>query len=163
MKKISIKFVGVVSPLANRQALLGSLAFLAMVVPISPAIADEVWSSDYGNVIYQADRGKTAIWTYGDSARGSLFIEGLAGKFKARDTYYGYWSQSKSKVKCETFREGRDGKATYYWGNFRIKFIESEFPSRWSATFGYCNQPLNLSWRAYPIVGDGLTEPLKLP
>lgn len=163
MTKISIKFVGVASLLANRQTFLSNLTFLAIVVTTSPAIADEVWSSDYGNVIYQADRGKTAIWTYGDSARGSIFIDGLAGKFNGRDTYYGYWSQSKSKIKCETFREGRDGKATYYWGSFRIQFLEREFPSRWSATFGYCNQPLNLSWRAYPIVGDGLTEPLKLP
>jgi hypothetical protein len=155
MKTSSIK--------SDRLTFLGNLAFLMMVVTTSPAIADEVWSSDYGNVIYQQDRGKTAIWTYGDSARGSLFIDGLAGKFTNRDTYHGYWSQSTSKVRCETFREGRDGKPTYYWGNFRIQFLDPDFPSRWSASFGYCNQPLRLSWRAYPIVGDGLTEPLKLP
>jgi hypothetical protein len=155
MKKISIKL--------DRKTLLSYLAFLATIAITSPAIADEVWSSDYGNVIYQVDRGKTAIWSYGDSARGSIFIDGLAGKFNARDNYYGYWSQSKSSVRCDTFREGRDGKPTYYWGSFRVQFLEAEFPSRWSATFGYCNQPLNLSWRAYPIVGDGLTEPLKLP
>ena len=129
----------------------------------SPAIADEVWSSDYGPVIYQADRGKTAIWTYGDSASGSMFIEGLAGQFKYRGTYYGYWSQSTSKVRCETYREGRDGKSTYYWGSLRIQFLDPEFPSRWSAVFGYCNQSPNLPWRASPIVGNGLMEPLKLP
>jgi hypothetical protein len=155
MKKISISL--------GQTAFLGNLVFLAIAATTTPAIADEVWSSDYGAVVYQQDRGKTAIWTYGDSARGSIFIEGLAGKYTSRGIYYGYWSQSSSKIRCDTAREGRDGTSTYYWGSFRIQFIEPEFPSRWSAMFGYCNEPPSLPWRAYPIVGNGLTVPLKLP
>jgi hypothetical protein len=154
MRKTSIKF--------GQKAFLGNIILLALA-GTTPAIADEVWSTDYGTVIYQEDRGKTAIWTYGDSSNGSLFIEGVAGQFKSRGTYYGYWSQSTSKVRCETYREGRDGKSTHYWGNFRVQFLDPEFPSRWSAIFGYCNQPPNSPWRAYPIVGNGLIEPLKLP
>jgi hypothetical protein len=155
MKKISIEL--------GQKVLFGNMIFLAIAIGISPAIADEVWSSDYGSVVYQADRGKTAIWTYGDSARGAIFIEGLAGRFSSRGTYDGYWSQYSSKVRCDTYREGRDGKPTYYWGSFRVKFLESEFPARWSATFGYCDRSANLSWRAYPVVGNGSIEPLKLP
>ncbi len=155
IKMVSIKL--------SKKTVLGVVIFLTTAVSFAPARADEVWGSDYGKVVYQADRGKTAIWTYGDNSNGTFFIDGLAGQFKDRGTYYGYWSQSTSKVKCETYREGRDGRRTYYWGNLRIQFHDPTFPSRWSAKIGYCNQPPKLPWRAYPIVGDGLIEPLTLP
>lgn len=153
----------ILSSQLSQKAFLGAVIFLASTVVLSPARADEVWGSDYGKVVYQADRGKTAIWTYGDSSSGALFIDGLVGQVKDRGTYYGYWSQSSSKIRCETYREGRDRRRTYYWGNLRIQFLDPNFPSRWSAEIGYCNQPPKLPWRAYPIVGDGLVEPLKLP
>jgi hypothetical protein len=143
--------------------LLSAILILAPTIEGFPAKADEVWASDYGKVVYQTDRGKTAIWTYGDSAYGTLFISGLVGQLQDRKSYYGYWSQSISKIRCETYREGRDGKRTYYWGSFQIQFLDPSFPSRWSAEFGYCDQPAQLPWRAYPIVGGGLAVPSKLP
>jgi hypothetical protein len=155
MKNTMIKF--------PQKMLLGNVCSLMIGVTTVPVLADEVWNSDYGKVVYQADRGKTAIWTYGDGSQGSMFIEGLAGQYKYRGTYYGYWSQSTSRVRCETYREGRDGKFTYYWGSLRIQFLEPKFPSRWSAVFGYCNQFPTSPWRGFPIVGNGLTELLKLP
>lgn len=146
-----------------QMALLGAVISLTSAFGLLPANADEVWESDYGKVVYQVDRGKTAIWTYGDQSMGTVFIDGLAGQLKDRGTYYGYWSQSVSKIRCNTYREGRDGKRTYYWGNLNIQFLDPNFPSRWSAEIGYCNQPPKLSWRAYPIVGEGFREPLSLP
>jgi hypothetical protein len=146
-----------------RKIFLSTFVLLTLSAKVPPARADEVWVSDYGKVVYQADRGKTAIWTYGNGSLGTLFIEGLAGQIKERGTYYGYWSQSSSKIRCSTYREGRDGKRTYYWGNLRIKFLDPEFPSRWTAEIGYCNQLPNLPWQAYPIHGEGLREPLALP
>jgi hypothetical protein len=151
------------SKLSLRVSIVGVVVWMTSISALSAARADEVWGSDYGRVVYQTERGKTAIWTYGDASAGTLFIDRLAGQYNNRGTYYGYWSQSSSKIRCETFREGRDGQPTYYWGNFRIQFLDRSFPSRWSAEIGYCNQPPNLPWRAYPIVGEGLIEPLKLP
>jgi hypothetical protein len=151
-----------ISPL-YRKIFLSTFVLLTLSAKVLPAHADEVWVSDYGKVVYQADRGKTAIWTYGNSSFGTLFIEGLAGQVKDRGTYYGYWSQSISKIRCSTYREGREGRRTYYWGNLRIKFLDPEFPSRWTAEIGYCNQPPNLPWQASPIYGEGLREPLALP
>lgn len=92
-----------------------------------------------------------------------VFIDGLAGQLKDRGTYYGYWSQSVSKIRCNMYWEGRDGKRSYYWGNLNIQFLDPNFPSRWTAEIGYCNQPPKLPWRAYPIVGEGFREPLSLP
>ncbi|HEY9824694.1 MAG TPA: hypothetical protein V6D19_04545 [Stenomitos sp.] len=135
----------------------------ALALNMLPVRADEVWGSYYGKVVYQTDRGKSAIWTYGDQAKGAMFIDGLAGQYQGRGTYYGYWRQSESKVKCDAYREGRDGRRTYHWGTLRLQFLDPNFPSRWSAEIGYCNQPPTLVWRGYPIVGEGETHPLPLP
>ena len=110
-----------------RVSLLGSV--LVGWTLVSPVKADEVWSSDYGKVVYQTNRGTTAIWTYGDSANGVVFIDGLADQLKDRSYHYGYWAQSSSKVRYETYREGRDGKQTYYLGTFHIQFLEPFFPA----------------------------------
>ncbi|HTL88011.1 MAG TPA: hypothetical protein VL134_01330 [Leptolyngbya sp.] len=152
--------------LNQRVILCGSIslatAFLTTVGAAPAVKADEVWESDYGRVVYQTERGKTAIFTYGDSVEGTLFIDRLAGQFKDRGTYYGYWSQSTSNVRCETYREGRNGQRTYYWGTLQMQFLDPEFPARWSAKIGYCDQPTTLTWRASPIVG-GAKPPLKFP
>lgn len=146
----------------GQNVLLPAAIFLTTAVAASSVRADEVWDSDYGRVVYQAERGKTAVFTYGDSVQGALFIDGLAGQVKERGTYYGYWSQSTSNVRCETYREGRNGQRTYYWGTLRVQFLDPAFPSRWSAEIGYCDQPPKLAWRASPIVG-GAKPPLKFP
>ncbi len=130
---------------------------------LPPAKADEVWSSDYGKVVYQTNRGKTAIWTYGDSAKGIVFIDGLADQLNERSYYYGYWAQSSSKVRCDTYREGRDGKPTYYWGTFNIQFLETTFLARWSADYGYCDELPVSQWRGTPIVGQERKVPSALP
>ncbi|MBN8564242.1 MAG: hypothetical protein J0L70_27285 [Leptolyngbya sp. UWPOB_LEPTO1] len=148
--------------ISGQRVLLHAAILLATAGIASPARSDEVWDSDYGRVVYQADRGKTAILTYGDAVQGALFIDGLAGQLQDRRNYSGYWSQSTSNVRCETYREGRNGQKTYYWGTLHIQFLDSEFPSRWSATIGYCDQPKKLGWRASPIVG-GVQQPLKFP
>ncbi|MEH2174828.1 hypothetical protein [Nostoc sp.] len=58
-----------------QQLVIASVVFVLAAVP-KIAFADEVWNSGYGKVVYQSDRGKTAIWTY---PGGTIFIEGLAG------------------------------------------------------------------------------------
>ncbi len=148
--------------ISGQKVLLYAAILLTTAVIASPARSDETWNSDYGKVICQSERGKTAIFTYGDPVQGTLFIDGLAGQFKDRGTYYGYWSQSTSKVRCETYREGRNGQRTYYWGTLQIQFLDPDFPSRWSAMIGYCDQPAKTVWRASPIVG-GVQQPLKFP
>ncbi|MEI6430413.1 MAG: hypothetical protein WCO45_18815 [Pseudanabaena sp. ELA607] len=146
-----------------RDVILGTLISLSAFLGGTPAHADEVWQSDYGKVIYQTDRGTTAIWTYGNNLSGTLFIEGLSSELDNRRNYYGYWSQSKAKVRCATYREGRDGKPTYYWGQLSLQFLDRSFPARWSAVFGYCNQVPDLPWRGYPLVGGDETDNLGLP
>ena len=77
-------------------------ALLTLLLPVStvavsaittlPALADEVWTTEEFDVVYQADRNETAIWTYGDNNNsGTIFIDGLGGVFTGRSSYAGCW------------------------------------------------------------------------
>ena len=118
----------------------------------TPAMADEVWSTEEYDVVYQEDRGQTAVWTYGaEETQGTIFIDGLAGVYEDRGTYTGYWVQPTSSRRCDTFREGADGKPTYHWGRFEIEFIDSDFPSRWQAKFGLCDGEPRITLNGTPM------------
>ncbi len=47
------------------------------------ARSDEVWTTEEYNVVYQADRNRTAVWTYGNGL-GTIFIDDLAGVYTGR-------------------------------------------------------------------------------
>ncbi|MDP5337041.1 MAG: hypothetical protein NWQ28_00505 [Nodularia sp. (in: cyanobacteria)] len=114
-----------------------TLALLTGTVAPQAALADEVWTTEEYNVVYQEDRNKTAVWSYGQD--GVIFIHGLAGVYTNRGSYSGYWVQNSSSVRCDTYREGADGKPTYHWGRFEITFIDPNFPSRWQADISLCD------------------------
>ncbi|MEO0868008.1 MAG: hypothetical protein AAFY17_06080 [Cyanobacteria bacterium J06642_11] len=117
---------------------LATTLLMAGVVVPQAAQADEVWSTEEYDVVYQSERNRTAIWTYGDGV-GTIFIDGLAGVYTGRESYTGYWVQETSSLRCDTFREDEDGDPTYHWGRFEIKFIDPDFPSRWEAMIGLCD------------------------
>ncbi|NJM97439.1 MAG: hypothetical protein HC800_09940 [Phormidesmis sp. RL_2_1] len=139
--------------LTRKNAALVTLSLLMCALAPSKALADEVWSTEQSDVIYQEDRGSTAIWSYENNGEsGSIFIDGLAGVFTDRGSYTGYWAQAMSSLRCDTYREGIDGEATYYWGRFEISFIDPDFPSRWHAHYGLCDRP-----PTFPLNGTPLT------
>ena len=114
------------------------------------ALADEVWSTEEYDVVYQDERNRTAIWTYGDGI-GTIFIDGLAGVYTDRGSYFGYWVQESSSLRCDTFREDANGEPTYYWGQFEITFIDPDFPSRWEAMIGRCDLEPTITLTGTPI------------
>ncbi|MEM9807161.1 MAG: hypothetical protein AAF959_17995 [Cyanobacteria bacterium P01_D01_bin.56] len=117
-----------------------SLAAVLLMGAFAPpaVLADEVWSTEEYDVVYQDERNRTAIWTYGDGV-GTIFIDGLAGVYTNRGSYTGYWVQETSSLECDTFREDANGEPTYHWGRFEIDFIDPDFPSRWEAMIGLCD------------------------
>ena len=87
-----------------------TLALLTCFAAPQKVLADEMWKTKEYNVIYQTDRNKTAIWSYGRNRL--IFIDGLAGVTTNRGSYSGYWAQDRdrSSVRCDTYREGANGK-----------------------------------------------------
>lgn len=129
-----------------QQLAMVSAVFVLAAVPKN-ALADEVWNSSYGRVVYQSERGKTAIWTY---PGGTIFIEGLAGITSNRGIYHGYWV-GKSNVKCDTSREDGSGKLSNIWGRFSIRFQVPNFPTPWEARWSYCEGEPTFSWNGTPL------------
>jgi len=141
----------------------GAVALGALGVTLAlgmAAWADEVWTTEEYDVVYAEDRDRTAIWHYGEGlgehydaaqVNGVIFIDGLAGVYTERGTYYGYWVQDESSRRCGTFREGADGTPTYHWGRFEITFIDSDFPARWQAQFGLCDGPMGITLNGTPV------------
>lgn len=133
----------------------GNSIFLAAALLIAgftsqAALADERWSTEEYDVVYQDERNRTAIWTYGDEI-GTIFIDGLAGVYTGRGSYTGYWVQESSSLRCDTFREDANGEPTYYWGRFEITFIDPDFPSRWEAMIGLCDLEPTIALTGTPI------------
>jgi hypothetical protein len=117
------------------------------------ALSEEIWNSTRGKVINTEDLGTTALWRYNENTaqRGVIYIKNLAGVYTNRGAYQGYWAQEQAEVLCKNKRDGVNGKSTAYWGGFRIEFIDKDYPSRWQAKWGYCEQPLTRAWKGTPI------------
>ena len=117
-------------------------------------LADEVWDSNFGRVIYETDIGPTAIWSYRtEHYVGLINLAGLAGIYTNRGSYEGYWVQNASEKRCDTVRPTQNGATSNYWGRFHLTFIDKDFPSRWEATWSYCNDEMeDEKWEATPIV-----------
>lgn len=126
-----------------------TLALLTAMLASPKAIADEVWTTEEYDVIYQDERNRTAIWHYGDN--GVIFIDALAGVYTDRGSYSGYWVQDSSSMRCDTYREGADGEPTYHWGRFDITFIDPDFPSRWQADISLCDGEPIMTLNGTPV------------
>lgn len=127
------------------------LFILILIFNVPTIIADEVWNSNYGQIVYAKDVGVTAYWTYkynGES--GIIFIPGLAGIPERRGNYEGYWAQNKSGTRCQYARPGIDDEPTYYWGKFHIQFTDLNFPTRWTALWSYCEETPSSVWDGTP-------------
>ena len=139
----------VIKSTARKSTVLGIFTILAIALP-QKAIADEVWTTEEYDVVYQENRNNTAVWTYGEGL-GTIFIDGLAGIYSDRGTYSGYWVQETSSLRCDTFREGADGEPTYHWGSFDITFINPDFSSEWEAEFDLCDRTTTIKLTGTPV------------
>ncbi|AOX01760.1 hypothetical protein BJP34_22050 [Moorena producens PAL-8-15-08-1] len=128
---------------------ISTLALLTCILTCQQVLADEVWTTAEYNVVYHQDRNNTAIWHYDKD--GVIFIDGLAGVYTDRGSYSGYWVQDSSSVCCDTYREGADGRPTYHWGRFEIRFIDPDFPSRWQADISLCDRDPKFTWNGTPV------------
>ena len=140
---------------------LKALGFAVLLATGANAVADEVWNSNVGRIVYAEEIGPTAVFAYGGAEDpGVVYILGLAKVYQNRGTYEGYWAENKAKVECTTERPGIYGKMTKFWGRYQIKFLDKGFPARWEATWSYCDgaaEALKIS--ATPAVGDAAPAP----
>ena len=107
------------------------------------AAADEVWSTEIGDVIYEIDlENGMAVLSYPTDGeeRGRAYLSGLAGVYTDRTGYEGIWIEPQSGGGlCEVAMAAPDsGETSMNWGRVRVVFVDPDFPSAFVAMRGDC-------------------------
>ena len=135
---------------------LNSLLLATLLLP-SAALADEVWDTDAGQVIYEADEGDVAILSYdtGGTERGHLYFPGLGGNFDDRGVHTGYWiAPGGEGESCGATLKGVNDIESMYWGRATLVFHEAAFPSAWTLLTGSCFGEPEASIVGTPVTGE---------
>ncbi len=140
-----------------------SAVSVTFLICASPAFADEVWDTEeWGRIVYETDKGSIAIWSFSDQGaaslgNGKMFLEGLAGVWQNRATdrpYRGYWMVYDShEALCANTRTDAEGNTSSTHGAIEITFLDANFPTRWKAVWGLCDDPPDQTLNATPHVG----------
>lgn len=122
---------------------LASGMLIASAVIAGAAHADEVWSTEIGEVIYEADLANgMAVLSYptDNDARGRAFVAGLAGEYTERTGYEGVWIEADGEAGlCDVAIAAPDtGEHSNNWGRIRVVFVDPDFPSTFVALRGDC-------------------------
>ena len=118
------------------------LALLVVLSMLPGAIADEKWTTDDGEVIYEREieANQMAVFKSGDI---TMYIEGLAGVYQDRGSYSGIWvlndaPEGETGCPVAIIEPGTTNGTTTFWGQMEITFIDPDFPSIWIAQLGEC-------------------------
>ncbi|MEM7458927.1 MAG: hypothetical protein AAF331_05650 [Pseudomonadota bacterium] len=110
---------------------------------VGVAQADEVWSTEIGDVIYEADLANgMAVLSYptDGEVRGLAYIAGLAGEYTGRTGYEGIWMEPATEEgTCDIeIAAPETGEISNNWGRVKIIFVEPDFPATFVALRGDC-------------------------
>ena len=108
------------------------------------AAADEVWKTEIGEVVYEADLDNGwAVLSYpiDEDLRGLAYFEDMAGAFTNRGAFSGVWIEPDHDgvAPCPVAIAYPDtGEASHNWGRVELIFTEPDFPGGWVALRGSC-------------------------
>ena len=110
---------------------------------LAVAHADEVWSTDIGDVIYETDLSNgMAVLSYptDGEVRGLAYIAGLAGEYTGRTGYDGIWMEPASEDGvCDIeIAAPETGEISNNWGRVEVIFVDPDFPGTFVAIRGDC-------------------------
>lgn len=137
-----------------------SIALALAVLAATPALSDEIWSTEYGQIIYETDRdGYIGVLSIPAQvmnldapadARITVNVLGLAGNTTDRyGLFEGYWTGG-TTPNCEPAIIGENGKRTNDWGRIHLYFDKPDFPTGFTLILGTCFYDPYLSVRAEP-------------
>ncbi|MEO1661904.1 MAG: hypothetical protein AAFR51_13010 [Pseudomonadota bacterium] len=114
-----------------------------MLIAGGAAHADEVWSTNIGDVIYETDLDNgMAVLSYpteGD-VRGLAYLAGLAGEYTGRTAYDGIWMEPATEDgTCDVeIAAPETGEISNNWGRVEVIFVDPDFPGSFVALRGEC-------------------------
>lgn len=114
----------------------------------TPVLADEVWDSDFGAIVYQDEQQGMAIFSFRnfDGYQATLVIPGLAGNFDNRGVHDAFWV-GKGPGSCLSSMSFGDMNGAS-WGQAKLIFDKPSYPTSFTLLMGECFDPLNFSTRA---------------
>lgn len=141
-----------------KRALTG-LATAAVLFVSGTALADEVWTSDIGDIVYEDDVDTYAVLSFpgdGGEVRYLAFIDGLAFNYDDRSRHDGYWTgpSGDGDVTCPVSITDAYGETTDNWGRLEVLFVETGYPSAIVAQRGACFDTPKDMLVAKPLLGD---------
>ena len=105
------------------------------------ALADEVWETERGLMVYLSEQDDVAIWELEiPNGLERLYFPGLAGNFADRGVHDGFWIAS-TGPSCGSTLVGPDGHAGAAWGSVTLVFHDVGFPTNWTMLMGMCFGP----------------------
>lgn len=136
--------------------LVSAAALAATLLAAAPALADEAWYSDAGQIIYAEDIDTYGVLllTQADGIERLFFVRDLAGNFDDRIGYFdGYWVSSGATGKstgeaCPFSIIAANGETYDSWGRVIVEFDSPAFPSGFTAMTAMCFDPPTEEWTA---------------
>ena len=133
----------------------------------APALADEVWSSEFGDIIYERDLyNGMAVLSYPleeyEEERGLVYVFGLAGQYEGRGRYDGIWIEPfemSDPNLCEVAISNPETEdPEYKWGRVELIFANPDYPGTFVAQGADCfGDPIDVVI-GYPVTADMMTE-----
>ncbi len=122
---------------------IAASAILGVGLIAGLASADEVWSTEIGDVIYETNlENGMAVLSYptDGETRGLAYLSGLAGIYTGRTAYDGIWMEPATATgTCELeMAAPQTGELSNNWGRVRVIFVDADFPSTFVALRGDC-------------------------
>ncbi|MEO1101111.1 MAG: hypothetical protein AAFW65_04630 [Pseudomonadota bacterium] len=139
--------------------------FAAALTITATAAADEVWSTEIGDVVYEKDLPDgTAVLSYpldSTEIRGFGYIDGLAGVYQGRTSYSGVWVEpgSDEVMHCKyAIGNPETGALEWNWGRIEMIFVDPDFPGSWVIKRGTCFDELDQYLVGKPVVAGDISE-----
>lgn len=124
------------------RSILACVIGSAVTLIAAPTLADEAWSTAYGDIAWMDGSEGTAILHLADTANGRrvhVYVPGLEDDMMGgRGAYHGVWIADRGDDACITQMTGPDGYKSTHWGQFTLTFVADAFPSDWAGVFGNC-------------------------
>jgi hypothetical protein len=134
-----------------------------MALTACPALADEVWSTPAGEIVYEKvlDGGMAVfsmpalplMYDAAADATGWVYIPDLANADGVRSFHEAFWIVEGMQF-CPMAMVAPDGRKSYAWGRAQIAFDLPSVPSGFTMISGLCAYEPFLPLRAEPVLQD---------
>ena len=134
-------------------------AVALMLLAGGAAQADEVWTTDIGDVVYETDLDNgMAVLSYptDGAVRGLAYVTGLAGEYTGRTAYDGIWMEPATEEGiCDVeIAAPETGEISNNWGRVEVIFVDPDFPGSFIALRGECFEEPDAMLVARPVTPD---------